>query len=94
MKAIRLFFGTDTFGKRVEVAQGVDNIWFSRVYEFNGYAVAWSRWQEYSPEWITTVENQYTGEVSQVEDGRIMAWGFQRLTECTKESMPRLRLPG
>lgn len=94
MKAIRLFFGNDTYGRGIEVAQGADMSWFSRVREFNGYAVAWSRWQEYKPEWVTETENQYTGERSTVEEGRIMAWGFQRLKECAKENMPRLRLPG
>lgn len=46
MKAARFLNGTDTYGRDVERAQSLSGAWFCRSRQFNGYSVAWSKWQQ------------------------------------------------
>ena len=93
-KAIAFWFGNDTFGRAVEVAQREDGIYFARQVSQRGTGIkrfgkSWTRWQEHKPSWMTETENAYSGEVFSHEP--VMSWGFNRLTECN--DIPRVRLP-
>lgn len=90
MKAVRFFFGTDTFGRDVEVAESATSHWFCRVLDWNGYNRSWSKWGTHEPSFETHGTNIYTNEVFEYETPQLF-WGFQKLTE-TKE-LPRVRLP-
>ncbi len=88
-KAIRGFFGTDTYGRSVERAQRDDGVWFARFVEFNGYSNAFCKWYKDDPHYITETTNAYSGEVTQHDP--IMAWGWNKMTEY---DLPlRFRLP-
>ena len=90
-KAIRHFYGTETYGRHVEKAQRVDGSWFSRAYEFNGYAKAWSKWLECDkPNFETHVTNAYTGVKEKLDSPRCM-WGFNSLNEL--DGPHKIRLP-
>lgn len=91
MKASRLFTGYDTFGRRVELAQGINGEWFGRSYDFNGYGKAWGKWLSHDkPSFESHGTNQYTGEKFQYDKPQAF-WGFNRMDEC--DSIPRYRLP-
>lgn len=91
-KAARHFFGSDTFGRQVERAQRAsDGKWFSRVFEFNGYAQAWSKWAECEePTFETHGTNAYTGEKFEYDKPKCQ-WGFHNMEEL--DGPHRIRLP-
>ncbi len=43
-KAIRVYSGNDSYGRRVEVAEREDKARFSRSFDYNGYHNCWSKW--------------------------------------------------
>lgn len=90
-KAIKFWFGNDSVGRPVEVAMREDGTYFSRSYEYNGYGKSWTRWSEHDPNFVTSTENAYSGEVTYHPERPVMSWGFIRLTECSE--VPRVRLP-
>ena len=94
MKAKRFFNGSDSYGRNVQVAQGIDGSWFYRMYVFNGYARAWSKWDQLDTEkhisWAHESTNVYSGEVTPLEKPVLM-WGFNSLHEYAE--VPRVRLP-
>lgn len=63
-KAIEAFIGIDSFCRAVEVAIREDGQWFSRVYQYNGYGKAWSRWTK-------------DEELPRTQNG--VEWGFKNL---------------
>lgn len=92
-KATCAFFGSDSFGRSVEVAQSVAGVWYSREYAFNGYAMAWAKWAKLdkAPTYMTEGENKYTGEKYTIESGKVLNWGFSSLTKY--DQTPKFRLP-
>ena len=87
-----LWFGTDTFGRQVEVAESDSGNFFARTYEYNGYGKSWGRWETHTPTFETTTTNAYSEEVIEHKDNPIMTWGFNRLTKSI-EDLPKYRLP-
>ena len=91
-KAIKAFFGSDTYGRSVERAQRDDGVWFSRAVEFNGYANAFCKWYQDEPHYITETKMQVEqGVFENVKHDPIMAWGWNRMTEY--DAPLRFRLP-
>lgn len=90
-KAISYWYGNDSVGRPVEVAQREDGVYFARSYEWNGYGKNWTKWKEHEASFVTTTENAYSGEVTEHPERPIMCWGFMRLTQCS--DVPRFRLP-
>ena len=74
------FFGTDTYGKPVEVAIREDGVFFCRSKAYNGYGMAWGKWQQTEPEKVFT---DYSGNPA-------IKWGFNQLTGYYKT---RIKLP-
>lgn len=88
---VRFWFGNDTFGRGVEVAQRADGEFFCRFYEFNGFGKGWLKWAKHdSPNFETHGVNRYSGESFEYSKPQLF-WGFQRLTEA--EGPFRFRLP-
>lgn len=80
-KAIKIFIGTDTFGRGVEVAQRADGVYFERHQFDNGrYGLSTTRWSVHEPSFITEGVNAYSGEPFKYESP-VMTWGFQNLRE-------------
>ena len=91
-KPVKVFYGTDTYGVRVERALSDAGKWFSRCYGFNGFSQCWSKWEESeTPTFESTGVNQYTGEEFEY-DSPVCMWGWNKLDECTAP-LPRYRLP-
>ena len=92
-KAITAFYGYDTFGHQIEVAESVDGIWFYRRYSWNGWGVCWSKWDilEDGPTFKTKGINRYTGDTFSYEEGEAIQWGFSTLSKY--ERVPKFRLP-
>lgn len=91
-KAIRLFFGHDSYGRPVERAQRFDGVWFARSYGFNGYHNCWSKWEQTEePSFETHGVNAYSGERFEYT-APVCMWGWNKLTEATDKL--RVRLPG
>ena len=88
------YFGNDSTGRAVEVAQSETGNWYCRFYEFNGYAKAWSKWSlcATAPSFKLKGTNVYTGEEYDIEKGKVLNWGFSSLRLI--EKTPRWRLPG
>lgn len=76
-KVQRLWFGNDSYGRRVEVAESVNGSFFGRVWQYNGYQMAWDKWTKHTPSFNS--------------DG-CMEWGFNMLSEI-KNPECRYRLP-
>lgn len=93
-KAIRVFLGTDTFGRQVEVAQRADGIYFERHQFDNGsYGMATSKWEEHQADFTTTFVNAYDGSQG-TYDKPVMKWGFQELKEFNNSNNEfKFRLP-
>lgn len=96
-KALELYWGTDSANRSIEVAQSVEGLWFYRVYEFNGYDKAWSRWQKMeAPSRPKGYRNHYSGEwfaYTEEERADKIEWGFHVFTGTTDCSDVRYRLP-
>ncbi len=91
MKALRFFFGHDTFGRPVELAQAIDGGWYGRWYGYNGYGMGMSKWAEHdAPTFETHGINKYSGERFEYSSP-VAFWGFNKLTETA--DIPRIRLP-
>lgn len=99
-KAIRVYSGSDSYGRRVEVAEREDKAWFSRSFDYNGYHNCWSKWlqTESAPVHPTrlTCLTECAGapDSIQVEPGQretMIEWGFSILRIVTGPN--RLRLP-
>lgn len=88
MKAIKLWFGHDSYGRGVEVAQREDGQYFARTC---GRRLT-TKWSPYTPTFETTTTNVYSGEVTHHPEAPIMYWGFNRLTECKADKI-NVRLP-
>lgn len=43
-KSAMFFQGSNSYGKKVELAQSINGGWYTREYGFNGYAMGWSKW--------------------------------------------------
>ena len=90
MKTLKAWFGTDSYGRHIEVALREDGEYFSRAFEYNGYGNSWSKWQPFVPTFETHGTNAYSGERFEYSEPK-MAWGFNLLTEYSET--PRFRLP-
>lgn len=97
MKAKALFSGYDSLGVPVEVAESVSGVWFYRIYEFNGYAKAWSKWavKAKAPTFPEKLRNnsEFAGapEFFDVTPGSVIEWGFTVLRAVSGPL--RIRLP-
>ena len=74
------FFGTDTYGRPIEVAVRADGRFFCRSKRFNGYGMSWSKWEKMESKPILT---DFLGEP-------MIKWGFNTLRGYAKS---HLRLP-
>lgn len=93
-KVINYWYGSDTYGRNVEVAQRKDGVYFSRYDYQNGrYGLAITKWSEHKPTFETSTKNVYSGEITHHPDSPVMTWGFQRMTKLSDTSGLRLRLP-
>lgn len=90
-KAVRFFFGRDSYGRHTERAQALDGQWFARHDESTQWGPKSTKWYLQAPSWETSTSNAYSGEVTQHPDEPVMCWGFNRMTECS--DVPRVRLP-
>lgn len=89
MRAIRHFYGTDSYGRAVERAQRSDGVWFARHQTSYGGMCGW---YQCDPDWESQLVNQYDGTVIQCEPETVMSWGFGHMRDVTAPKM-RLRLP-
>lgn len=95
-KVSKLYTGNDTFGKNIELALSENGNWYYRVYQFNGYSNAWTKWDLYKEEIIhkKSHTNQYDGSVTEIPDEDqhlLVQWGFNYLRLISGEV--RYRLP-
>jgi hypothetical protein len=91
MSVSRAWFGSDTFGRSVEVAERSDGQFFCRFYEYNGYGKSWSKWERYdNATFETHGENRYTGERTEYTTP-VLFWGFNPMKVYS--NVPRFRLP-
>ena len=81
-KAIKTYFGNDSYGRGVEMSQREDGVWFDRFREFNGYANAWCKWSkcEDEPVFETESKNPHNSETIKFPEP-IMYCGFTRMYE-------------
>lgn len=99
-KCIAMWHGNDSSGRQVEVALSIENVYFYRVYEFNGYQNAWSKWCLLDESEIvhpTKYRNVYDDKVYYYNDDhspyfKIIEWGFWNLKGDYVEGC-RYRLP-
>ena len=91
-KAVRYFYGTDTFGRSAEVCESESGVFFARNDEQTKFGLQTTKWREHTPTWSKTVTNAYSGEVSE-RVKPVMEWGFQVLRELDDMSEVRFRLP-
>jgi len=91
-KAIKAFYGTDTYGRHIERAESVSGLWFWREYAFNGYGKGWTKWAQEAetPTYTTQGTNKITGEEFEYDEPQLF-WGWNRMTQYT--DTPRFRLP-
>lgn len=95
-KASEFYYGTDSFGRGVELARREsDGTYFVRFQGFNGYGVSYGKWSVHnSPvEHPTTTRNQYTGEVISFDSETsqsLVSWGFSTLRAGSPKG---IRLP-
>lgn len=89
-KCKRVFFGTNSYGVSVEVAESETGAWYQRSYGFNGYGNSWGKWSGFAPSWSTSYVNVYTRETHQREEPAL-EYGFRILTEF--KEVPRYKLP-
>ena len=94
-KAIAYFYGSDTYGRSIEVAQREDGAYFSRSFGWNGYAKAWSKWSLHVATFegggYSRVEMGGAENLWNVYDSPRMVWGFNTLSRA--DEVPRFRLP-
>lgn len=94
-----LFYGSDSLGRDVEVAQSINGLWFCRRKEWNGYANAYGKWSPTNtPTHPKKVLNQvecYNSpeyiELSEEESLKRIEWGFTNLRKF--EGKLNYRLP-
>lgn len=90
MSVVRAWYGNDTYGRSVEVAERADGVFFARSYGYNGYGRAWGKWARTAPTFKTHTTNRYSGEVVEYETPQLF-WGFNRMEQFS--DTPRFRLP-
>ena len=90
MRVVRAWFGYDSYGRSVEVAERSDGQFFRRALEFNGFGKAWTKWLPTTPSFETHTTNRYTDELVAYDVPQLF-WGFNRLNELT--DVPKYRLP-
>lgn len=98
-KATAHYYGSNTYGVPVEVAQSENGKWFARFYEWNGYARCWSKWEEVeAPKYVKRMVNPiHIGDspefvdIPESEQHMRVEWGFQYLNLVPGPY--RLRLP-
>ena len=78
-KAIQFFYGNDSQGRNVDVAQRVDGVWFARWDVETIYGVQKCKWTEHKePEFETHYTNVYDGKCYEYSEPQ-MSWGFKTL---------------
>ena len=83
-KVIKLYAGENSQGKSVELAQSENGKNYFRIREYNGYALAWSKWLEHKEELVyrKTIQNSYDDsifEIPESEQHETIQWGFRYL---------------
>ena len=76
-----IFQGQDTYGANIQVAVSESGKFFYRVFRYNGYAKAWSKWESVGRD-IAVYTNSY-GKPA-------IKWGWN---EFIGYQNPRIRLP-
>lgn len=71
-KAIEAFTGIDTYCRSVEVAIREDGTWFSRILQYNGYGLGWTKWKK-------------DRELPRCTEG--VEWGFKKLRSTTPKGL-------
>jgi hypothetical protein len=89
---VKAWFGRDTFGRGIEVAQRGDGKFFCRFYEYkNGFGKGWSKWHSHDePSFETHGVNRYSGERTTYKEP-VLFWGFQPMQEI--KGVLHYRLP-
>lgn len=87
------FSGSDSVGRRTEVAQSATGAWYYRQYINNGYAMAWSKWSLLNNEvtFADTTINKYDDNIVNLPAGQFINWGFNKLEKF--DITPKFRLP-
>lgn len=95
MKALKVWYGTNSRGERTEIAESINNTFYKRTYGWNGFGVNWSKWQkmDYVPKARETITNVYTLETELVPESERnqIDCGFTYLT--LYKNIPNVRLP-
>ena len=69
-KSANLFYGTDTYGRAIEVAIRKDGIMFWRSYGYNGYGNGWKKWEQLKEK----------KEVIKDNNKEFIKWGWNELS--------------
>jgi hypothetical protein len=78
------FYGTDTYGKPIEVAVRADEQFFWRTKRFNGYGMSWTKWEKMRSEEI----------LSDFSGTPMIKWGWNELRGYYTEKKLRLPITG
>ena len=65
-----VFRGQDTYGKQIEVAVNQEGQWFFRHYRYNGYGMAWSKWEK-----LNEPRQPFVNEIGK----EVIRWGWNEL---------------
>ena len=91
MKTLRAFTGFNSYGVTVEVAESATGHWYQRSYGWNGFGMAWTKWESFAdPTWSTKITNHYSG-ITEDREEPMLEYGFSLLTEYP--IAPKYRLP-
>ena len=99
-KCKALWCGNDSTGRSIEVALSVENIYFFRAYEFNGYQKSWTKWKalndgeiKHPISYINAYDKKrYFWNEEKTPYFKIIEWGFMNLKGGIIEGC-RYRLP-
>jgi len=90
-KPVRVFMGTDSYGRHVERALGDNGVWYARHDEPSQWGPRTVKWYVTDePAFETSCENAYSGE--RIEHDPVCMWGWNRMGELDG-TLPRFRLP-
>jgi hypothetical protein len=91
MKASRHFYGTDSYGRAVEKAEGINGQWFGRHKIETDFGLSMTKWYPIdTPTFETHGTNEYTGERFEYRKP-VLFWGFNKMKEI--DGPHRIRLP-
>ena len=91
MKAVKLFFGTNSHGRGIEYALGINGVWYVRYEERTCYGNQFTKWAASNgPTFETHGVYEHTGETFEYPEPQAFA-GFTKLMEA--KGPLKVRLP-